>query len=82
MLTLELLEDTIGAWNRRLMPDQRLLAHRSAEFTQSHYAGVERTPPNNAVKIGRRTALYGLRQRRTLLIVHPRLVTWSHAAIV
>lgn len=58
---------------------QRLLAHGHAKLFPKPLSQVAHTPANNAVEIGRRTTLDGLRQRRTLLIVQPRLLTGSLA---
>ena len=58
---------------------QRLLAHRNAKLFPKPLRQIAQTPANNAVEIGGRPTLDGLRQGHTLLIVQPRLLTGSLA---
>ena len=58
---------------------QRLLAHRNAKLFPKPLGQIAQTPANNAVEIGCRPTLDGLRQGRTLLIAQPRLLTGSLA---
>ena len=56
---------------------ERLLAHRNAKLLPQPLRQIAQTPANDAVEIGCRPTLDGLRQGRTLLIVQPRLLTGS-----
>lgn len=58
---------------------QRLLAHRKAKLFPKPLSQVAQTPANNAVEIGCRPTLDGLRQGGALLIVQPRLRAGSLA---
>ncbi len=58
---------------------QRLLADGHAKLLPKPLRQIAQTPANNPVEIGCRTALNGLRQGRTLLIVQPRLRAGSLA---
>ncbi|ANH08795.1 hypothetical protein shn_32215 (plasmid) [Shinella sp. HZN7] len=58
---------------------ERLLAHRNAKLLPQPLRQIAQTPANDAVEIGCRPTLDGLRQGRTLLIVQPRLWAGSLA---
>ena len=53
------------------LPAERLLAHRDAKLLPNPLGQIAQTPANDAVEIGCRPTLDGLRQGRTLLIVQP-----------
>ena len=51
---------------------QGLLAHRDVELFPNPSHQITQTPPNDAVKIGCRSAFYGFRQGRSLFVVQER----------